>query len=396
VGAGRRLGAALLASLLLLGLTRPAQAHLLNMSRAHVQLLPAGEVTVHLELDLLLTAGSREAYFALSRIPDPMRDDRVTETLAALPGAIHLTLGAARVPLELRTVTFPQERRETFLDPLAWPRTSLTLHGSLAGLAQEPADRGLRVRYDRSFRFEEPIANTIEDTASGTSQTRWLVTGQPSPVFDAMSWVDADIQAPPREALDWMGLVDFARAGLLHILPGGVDHLLFVAGLCLGAPSLRGLVGVISLFTVAHSLTLAAMVLGWVRVPSAFVETMILLSILWVAMDNLVRSRRGSLRYGIVLVFGLLHGLGFASALRSLELPATSLVPSLLAFNIGVEAGQLLFVLLLLAGLMLSRTIAASKPGRPPLPPGPAVLRAGSTLIALAAIGLIAASRGLL
>ena len=377
-------------------LAAPCQAHLLNMSKARIQLLPAGEVEVRLALDLLITAGSRESYFELSRIPDPFNSAVVQETLAALPGAIHLTLGDVRVPLRLTGVSFPEESRETFLDPLAWPRTDLILRGTLAALRQVPEDRGLRVRYDASFRFEEPIANTIEDTVSGTSQTRWLVTGQTSAVFDAARWVDTDLPAPAEDTLDWRELIDFAKAGTLHILPGGVDHLLFVAGLCLGASSLGALIGVISLFTVAHSLTLCAMVLGWVSVPSVFVETMILLSILWVALANLLDRGRGALRYGVVLLFGLLHGLGFAGALLELELPSNTLVPSLLAFNAGVEIGQLVFVALLVGALLVVRH-AFSEPTEGRLLPAPsAVVRGGSLFIALAAVGLIAASLGVL
>jgi hypothetical protein len=384
--------ALLLLLVLLTVLPAPSSAHLLNMSKARIQLLPEGEVEMRLALDLLLTAGSREAYFELSRVPDPMDAELVQAKLERLPGAIHLMLGDARVPLTLTKVVFPQEPQEVFLDPLAWPRTELTLRGSLAALTRPPSDSGLRVRYDGSFRFEEPIANTVEDTVTGGSQTRWLVTGQVSPLFDAANWIDADVPAPARNTLDWSGLIDFAKAGLLHILPGGIDHLLFVAGLCLGAASMRALIGVISLFTVAHSLTLCAMVLGWVSVPSAFVEAMILLSILWVAVANLLAKGQERFRYGVVVLFGLLHGLGFAGALLDLELPSDMLVPSLLAFNVGVEIGQLLFVLLFLTALQLVRRGIGKAARAGVLPAEPVLVRAGSLLIALAAVFLIAKS----
>ncbi len=384
--------ALLLLLILLPALSAPSSAHLLNMSKARIQLLPEGEVEVRLALDLLLTAGSREAYFELSRSPDPMGNAQVQGKLERLPGAIHLMLGDARVPLTLTDVVFPQEPEEVFLDPLAWPRTELTLRGSLAALARSPSDSGLRIRYDGSFRFEEPIANTVEDAVTGSSQTRWLVTGQVSPPFDAANWIDADVPAPAQDSLDWSGLLDFAKAGLLHILPGGIDHLLFVAGLCLGARSLRALVGVISLFTVAHSLTLCAMVLGWVSVPSVFVEAMILLSIIWVALANLLAKGRERFRYGVVVLFGLLHGLGFAGALLDLELPSDMLVPSLLAFNVGVEIGQLLFVLLFLAALQLVRRGIGRPDSAGVLPAEPVAVRAGSLVIALAAAFLVATS----
>lgn len=372
----------------------PTSAHLLNMSKARVILQPGGNIELRLALDLLLTAGSRDAYFELSRIPNAIRSPEVRETLGGLADAVSLNLGGVRVPLALADVRFPQEPREVFLDPLAWPRTELTLRGSLASLPTPPTDRGLRVRYDDSFRFEEPIANTFEDTAAGTTQTRWLVSNQTSPIFDAGHWLAMPGPPPISPALDWLALVDFAAAGLRHILPAGVDHLLFVAGLCLGAGSLRSLVAVISVFTLAHSLTLCAMVLGWVNVSARVVETLILLSIVWVAVANLVARTRGKMRYMIVLIFGLLHGLGFAGALLDLGLPANALVPSLLAFNIGVELGQLLFVLMLLWGLQLLRRLRRTRVRRTLLPTEPAVLRGGSLLIALGAGLLIATDLG--
>ena len=374
----------------------PTTAHLLNMSKARILLQPGGDVELRLALDLLLTAGSRDAYFELSRVPDPMSSPIVQEKLGGLADAIHLDLGGVRVALTLADVRFPQEAKDVFLDPLAWPRTELTLRGSLAVPTEPPADSGLRVRYDDSFRFEEPIANTFEDTTAGSTQTRWLVSNQTSPIFDAGSWLEMPGKPPERESLDWFGLLDFVGAGFRHILPAGVDHLLFVAGLCLGARSLRALVAVITLFTLAHSLTLCAMVLGWVSVPARWVEPMILLSIVWVAVANIVGRTRTQLRYAIVLMFGLLHGLGFAGALLELGLPSHALVPSLLAFNIGVEVGQLCFVLLLLGALQLLRSARTEQGRQALLPTEPAVIRGGSLLIALGAGVLIATNLGLL
>ncbi|MEM9760306.1 MAG: HupE/UreJ family protein [Pseudomonadota bacterium] len=389
---------ALAAGLLLILILTPATqtaAHLLNMSKARILLQPGGDIELHLALDLLLTAGSRDAYFELSRISDPMSSPEVRETLGGLADAVSLTLGGVRVPLALADVRFPREPRKVFLDPLAWPRTELTLRGSLASLPRTPTDRGLRVRYDDSFRFEEPIANTFEDTAAGTTQTRWLVSNQTSPIFDAGRWLDIPGPPPLSPALDWFALVDFAKAGLRHILPAGIDHLLFVAGLCLGAGSLRSLVAVISVFTLAHSLTLCAMVLGWVSVPARIVESLILLSIVWIAVANVVARNRGKMRSMIVLIFGLLHGLGFAGALLDLGLPAKALVPSLLAFNVGVECGQLLFVLMLLFGLQLLRRWRGIRMHQALLPAEPALLRGGSMLIALGAGLLIATNLAL-
>lgn len=136
--------------------------------------------------------------------------------------------------------------------------------------------------------------------------------------------------------------------GLEHIL-GGIDHLLFVAGLLLLVRGMRRLLLTITAFTLAHSLTLALSVLGWVTLPQPPVEAVIALSILLLAVEN-VRLRQGQAGLAarkpwlVSFLFGLVHGLGFAGALGQLGLPPAEVSPALLFFNVGVEAGQLLFV----------------------------------------------------
>lgn len=141
--------------------------------------------------------------------------------------------------------------------------------------------------------------------------------------------------------------------GVHHIL-GGVDHLLFVLALILIVPSRRRLAWTITAFTVAHSLTLAAATLGFVHVPQAPVEAVIALSIVFVAAE-IVRSRQGSpaltarTPWIVAFSFGLLHGLGFAGALAQVGLPERAVPLALLFFNVGVELGQLAFVIAILA-----------------------------------------------
>jgi hypothetical protein len=148
---------------------------------------------------------------------------------------------------------------------------------------------------------------------------------------------------------DRRGGAEIARAyvglGIQHIL-GGIDHLLFVVGLLFLVGFRRRLVGTISAFTLAHSLTLGCSVLGWITLRPAPVEACIALSILLVAGESL-RDRDALARRLPALVsflFGLVHGLGFAGALKSVGLPARHLPLALLTFNVGVELGQLLVV----------------------------------------------------
>jgi hypothetical protein len=140
----------------------------------------------------------------------------------------------------------------------------------------------------------------------------------------------------------------YFRLGVEHIW-GGFDHLMFVLALLILIGARRPLIGAVTAFTVAHSLTLAGTTLGWVHLPSAPVEALIALSIMFVAAE-IMRVRAGSdsltarLPWLASFSFGLLHGFGFAGALREIGIPEDSVVPALLFFNVGVEAGQLTFI----------------------------------------------------
>ncbi|MEM6702268.1 MAG: HupE/UreJ family protein [Acidobacteriota bacterium] len=144
---------------------------------------------------------------------------------------------------------------------------------------------------------------------------------------------------------------DYAGLGFLHIVPRGLDHILFVLGLVLLTLSARDLLLQVSCFTLAHTLTLALSTLGFVRLPSSWVEPIIALSIAYVAVENVLREDLGRSRLALVFAFGLVHGLGFAGVLGQLGLPRGQLVPALLGFNLGVEFGQLSVVVV--AALLL-------------------------------------------
>lgn len=151
---------------------------------------------------------------------------------------------------------------------------------------------------------------------------------------------------------------DYARLGVDHIL-GGIDHLLFVFALLLLVKSAWALVKTVTAFTVAHSITLGAATLGWVSVPQAPVEAVIALSIVFLATE-LVRGLQGKRDlttrspWIVAFVFGLLHGFGFAGALAEVGLPHGDIALALLMFNLGVEAGQLVFVGVVLAARWLA------------------------------------------
>ena len=153
----------------------------------------------------------------------------------------------------------------------------------------------------------------------------------------------------------WAGAGRFLRLGAEHIFQGS-DHIAFLIGVLLLGGSFRQLLGIVTAFTLAHSLTLAVATLGWVVPPPRIIEPLIALIIVAVAVENLVSLRdplsaervRAAVahRWRLTFAFGLVHGFGFAGALRALELPRAMLAPSLLTFNLGVELGQVVIVAL--------------------------------------------------
>ena len=193
----------------------------------------------------------------------------------------------------------------------------------------------------------------------------------------------------------------YFKLGVEHILLG-FDHLLFVLALLLLVAGWRRLVATITAFTMAHSLTLAAATFGWVQVPQAPVEAVIALSIMFVAVEILHRQKGKAgiatrKPWIVAFIFGLLHGLGFAGALREVGLPDDAIPLALAFFNVGVEAGQLLFVatvflLFQLFGQLMNRHGAIAE--HPSLP-GAAVSRPASYVIGtLAAFWLIERTYG--
>jgi len=156
-------------------------------------------------------------------------------------------------------------------------------------------------------------------------------------------------------------VLSYVAAGFVHIVPMGLDHILFVLGIYLFSARWRPLWRQIMMFTVAHTVTLGLSMAGYIALPARIVEPLIALSIAYVGFENVWAARRaewdhaGMHRHRLPLVFGfgLLHGLGFSAALRDFGMPADDFLSALVAFNVGVELGQLVVVLaaLLLVGL---------------------------------------------
>jgi hydrogenase/urease accessory protein HupE len=145
----------------------------------------------------------------------------------------------------------------------------------------------------------------------------------------------------------------YVRLGFEHIIPKGLDHILFVLSIFLLEPKLRPVLVQATAFTVAHSITLGLAMYGLISPVPSIVEPIIALSILFVAIENIITTRLNPWRVAVVFGFGLIHGMGFASVLTGLGLPRRLFLESLISFNVGVELGQV--AVILLAWLLVGR-----------------------------------------
>ncbi len=260
----------------------------------------------------------------------------------------------------------------TYDRPSAWP---MVLRARFFDFLDPLSDGKIKVfdqTDDPDRRDIEPFAGKIIYRADP------VFSFNPSPaVIRAVESSEA-AAAPRQERPNTPGFGGYFKLGFHHI-SRGYDHLLFLLALLLGCRSLKAMVIIVTAFTVAHSLTLALAALGWVDLPERWVESFIALSIVWVGVGNLLGKTAEKSRGWLTFGFGLVHGLGFASVLKGIGLGAggQSIVPPLLAFNLGVETGQLAIVFIALpVRVMLRKQTSISRCGVPAL----------SALVALAGL----------
>ncbi|MBS0266146.1 MAG: HupE/UreJ family protein [Planctomycetes bacterium] len=290
---------------------------------------------------------TRSAYLELTQTGEDTYD-----VFWRVPARGDLRLGIyVRLPSECQAIS---GTRGGIVDAVSLERWSIRCPGSLT---------------DKTIAIDGLSATTIDVLVrvvrrDGKTQTTRLSPSAPSFV----------VAASPSQ---WQVAVSFLKIGIEHILLG-VDHLLFVLGLLLIVSGRLRLLKTITAFTVAHSLTLALATLGYARVPVPPLNAAIALSILFLGPE-IVRVWRGETSFTIrhpwvvAFLFGLLHGFGFASGLSELGISGSELVFGLLMFNVGVEIGQIGFVLIILALLDAFRTLEIRWPRWAEYLPGYAV-----------------------
>lgn len=185
-----------------------------------------------------------------------------------------------------------------------------------------------------------------------------LYTAYLSPSENSVDVDFANLQAQTRLSV----FTQYIWVGFEHIIPLGLDHILFVIGLFLFSARLGPLLWQVSAFTLAHTITLALAMLGYISLPASIVEPLIAASIVYVAVENFFVKKLHWWRPALIFGFGLLHGLGFASVLTDFGISANAFAAALIGFNIGVELGQLSVIILALLTVGWFRNQAFYRP----------------------------------
>jgi hypothetical protein len=316
-------------------LTQAAQAHPAQFTTLQVEIDPSGHFQATLNIDILSyaleqtsAATSNEQLEAVLNGPRPalgrmlsdsgdrFRREVVIQTDAGtvVPTSWQLP-GLAEVDAVLARKIQP---------PILMPG-DISFSGTL------PADA-----HSISVRLPYVLGDTVQvyELPNGESHDEPVASG------DYSSDIELKL-APPGTA---SRLTDFGRyveVGFKHIVPEGLDHILFVLGLFLLSNRLIPLLWQVSAFTVAHSITLGLSIYGIIRLPSSITEPLIAASIVYIAVENIFTSELKPWRPLVVFGFGLIHGLGFASAFAQVGLPRNDFLIGLIGFNVGVECGQL-------------------------------------------------------
>jgi len=342
----------LLLMLFFLGLAAPVGADIVKPALIEISVFSEGRyrVEIRASIEALLT-GINAQYKDTTQAPTAEEYDRLRELEAPalaeafapfqpkMLDAIELRLDGAPVSSRISTVDIPVPGYTKV------PRISLiVLEGEIPA-----GTRTLSWYYPAAFGD-----NAVRVRQVDRQQERWH--------WSPWQWIRDDSVSEPFSLTEVFSppgftdvVIEYGAAGFDHIIPRGLDHILFVLGLFLFSTRMRPLLWQVTMFTIAHSITLAMAMTGVLELPARVVEPLIALSIAYVGIENIWHRSLHRSRLVLVFAFGLLHGLGFASMLADFGMPDDAFITALISFNLGVELGQLAVVALafLAVGLWL-------------------------------------------
>ncbi len=314
-----------------------ASAHEIRPAIADLVIDQQGEVTMSISLNLEAliaeidtehddtSESANAAQYDRLRALSPAQLRQAFDTfLPRFLRGIDLTVGGKALPLEVSTVTIAE------VGDLDLARLStLSLRTQFSGETSP-----LVWRWDKAF---GAMALRVSTTEQADIYTAYLQQGQSSAA------IALDVVVPQGKMSVFS---NYMAIGFAHIIPKGLDHILFVIGLFLLSVRFKALLWQVTSFTLAHTVTLALGMLGVLQISPSIVEPLIAASIIYVCIENIYSDHLSRWRPAIVFAFGLLHGLGFAGVLSEIGLSSTHFVTGLIAFNIGVELGQLAVIAL--------------------------------------------------
>lgn len=327
--------------MLALSFAHRAGAHALSLAQADAQFASNGEFTVQIDFDVVAMMADVP--------PTALRDSEVMSLAAVPPARFKELIGIVRERLQKEFKVLAQDGTEITAGEIALPSEAEVLRVIRESLEQktQPSNfigqlRGSLPPTTKEVRLQFPAvmgAVAVKVSAAGREPFDTLqLPGETGPPCE-LGEIRAETPKPPMTR--GQVLARYLFLGFTHILPKGTDHILFVLGLFLLSTRFKPLLWQVTAFTLAHSITLALAMYGVLALPPKLVESLIALSISFVAIENVFSSKLHAWRPMVVFVFGLVHGLGFASVLLELGLPRNEFGAALVAFNVGVEGGQL-------------------------------------------------------
>ncbi len=355
----------------LLLLTTASHAHLLNMTDVHLDATNPDAVTLRVKIDLGQSLLSPEDYWQAVRANRDEQLRMLEPAVAQLLDGFSILVNGVKASASLHSWNLEATSLEAIENSLS-PQMA-TLYFDLGRLGIESAtalaNAAIELRIAERLEVPWPVLLRVDSAARPLPVSRLLTANDRSSRTILLA-VDSDSSTLARLALTFQGWVpglSWLAIGFQHIIPWGLDHIVFVLGLFFLSTRLSTLFYQVSCFTLAHSLSLGIATLGMISVPANVVEPLIAASIVFIAVDNLYSDFLARWRLVVVTLFGLLHGLGFASALSELILPAENFYMALLMFNLGVEAGQIVVLTLAFAavGWLRSWTAYTERVARP-------------------------------
>jgi len=274
-----------------------------------------------------------EAYDALRVLPAEDLSRAFDPFQKKFTEIIELRFDGQRVPLNVTSTKIPEPGYTKV------PRISLIVLEGGADRSAEMVDW----YYPASFGDNAVRVRQVDEVNEKWHWSEW-------------QWLRKDERSEPYSLTEvfterplWKTISIYLVSGFEHILPKGLDHILFIIGIFLLSLRFKPLLWQVTMFTVAHTITLGLAVSGYISLPDNIVEPLIALSIAYVGIENIWHRKLHNSRLLLVFAFGLLHGMGFASVLQDFGMPDDAFLTALISFNVGVEFGQLAVILMAFA-----------------------------------------------